>query len=326
MSVLVTGGTGATGYHLLSGLTRGKGELISFSHSEPKKNMMLNHVKYLTGEILNFQSIADVIKQYKPKEIYHLATQKNAGVAHLRPFDTLQTNILGTQNLLEAVRKYSPKSKVMLTSSSNVYGKGEGLLDVIHGEEDPIEPITSTATSMAAIELLGKQYHLGWGLHVFIVRPFNFTGPSQDKRFVLPNIAEQIIKVRDFFSEPLIYTGNIDVSRDIIDIRDMTRAFMLLMGSAESGSVYNICSGKVRTIRELIEQMIELADVDVELRRDPARERSLDQPLLMGSPEKLMVSTGWKPMIDINDTLKDILNDVHNQIHYKKQATENLLL
>ncbi len=308
MSVIVTGGTGAIGYHLLSSLTRNKGKLISYSRSASRQELHLDHVEYEYGDILDYSSISKIIQQHMPTEIYHLATQSNVGVSHKKPFETLEVNILGTQNLLEAVRKYNPTCKVLLLSSSDIYGRGDGLLNVMHKEEDPYTPLTPFATSKASMELLGKQYAQAWGIEVVIARPFNYTGPGQPKEFVLPYVASQLVKIRDYFAEPVLYTGNLDVSRDFIDIRDLARALVLLMSQGVSGESFNICSGKIGTVRELVENMIILTGLEVDIRRDPARERAFDQPLLMGSPDRLMQRTGWKPLIDIQDSLKDTLH------------------
>lgn len=323
MSVLVTGGTGTLGFHLLNSMTQSKGDLISFSPGPGKDYRSLSHVNYEFGDLLDFGSISEVIKKYQPKEIYHIASQSNVGVSHHKPFETLNTNIMGTQNLLEAVRRQIPKSKVLLLSSSDIYGAGEGLLDTLHIETDIYRPITPFASSKACMEVIGLQYQRAWGLHVSIARPFNFTGPYHSRRFVLPNIAEQLVKIAEYGGEPVIYTGNLDVSRDVLDVRDLSRALVLLMNISESGSVYNICSGQVKTIRELVEGLIEICSVDVDIRRDPTREREIDIPLLMGSPAKLMKDTGWKPMIEIEDSLKDIYREMEIRIERSNIFEEN---
>lgn len=314
MSVLVTGGTGTLGFHLLNSMTQSKGNLVSFSPGPGKDYRSLDHVTYEFGDLLDFNAIADVIKKHQPREIYHVASQSSVGVSHQKPFETMNTNLMGTQNLLEATRRHVPKCKVLLLSSSDIYGAGEGLLDILHTEDDPYKPLTPFASSKACMEILGLQFHRAWGLHVTIARPFNYTGPYHSRRFVLPNIAEQLVKIAEYGAEPVIYTGNLDVSRDVLDVRDLSRALVLLMNISQAGSIYNVCSGQVRTIRELVEGLIEICPVDVDIRRDPNREREIDIPLLMGSPEKLMTDTGWKPMIEIEDSLRDIYREMELRV------------
>lgn len=322
MSVLITGGTGTLGFHLLNIMSHSKGDLISFSPEPGKYYRKLEHVSYEYGDLLDFNSIADVLKKYQPKEVYHIASQSNVGVSHQKPFETLETNFMGTQNLLEAIRRHTPKSKVLLLSSSDIYGAGEGLLDVMHVEDDPYKPLTPYASSKACLEILGLQFQRAWGMHLSIVRPFNFTGPYHSRRFVLPNIAEQLVKIANYGSEPVIYTGNLDVTRDILDVRDLSRALVLVMNISTSGSIYNVCSGQVRTIRELVEGLVDICPVDVDIRRDPSRERANDIPLLMGSPEKLMRDTGWKPLIEIDDSLKDIYREMELRVQKEFDLTK----
>jgi GDP-4-dehydro-6-deoxy-D-mannose reductase len=123
----------------------------------------------------------------------------------------------------------------------------------------------------------------------------------------------------DYGGEPVVYTGNIDVSRDFMDVRDLARALILIMSQSPSGEVYNICSGRIRTVRELVETMVEVVGVDVILRRDPSRERDVDQPLLMGSVDKLMQQTGWKPLIAIEDTVEDVFREMRQRRRAQKK-------
>jgi GDP-4-dehydro-6-deoxy-D-mannose reductase len=318
MGVLVTGGTGTLGYHLLSVITRSKGQLTSLAHSDSVPHRYLAHVTYEKGDLLDSARLLEIVRRCKPSEVYHLAAQSSVGISQKRPLETLTANVLGTQNLLEVIRKVVPDCRVMLLSSSDVYGAGEGLLDVLHDETDPFRPLTPFASSKACMEILGQQYRRAFGLHVVVARPFNYTGPGHSRRFVLPSVAEQLVRIRHHGAEPIVYTGNLDVSRDVTDVRDLSRALVLVMNTAASGSVYNICCGKVRTIRDLVELMIDQQHLEVELRRDPARERQVELPMLVGSPELLMRDTTWKPMIRIEDTLMDIYREMETRLDREK--------
>ncbi|MGL1936635.1 MAG: GDP-mannose 4,6-dehydratase [Fibrobacterales bacterium] len=314
MSVMVTGGTGSLGYHLLNIITKHKGELLSFSENKVHPYRKVGHVKYLTGNLHDIKALKAVLSHYKPDEIYHLASQSSVLVSHQKPYETLMTNVLGTQNLLEAVRQTVPNSKVLLLSSSEVYGRGTGLLDVLHSETDQLKPLTPFAASKAAMEMIGTQFYEAYGLQVSIARPFLYTGPQHSRRFAIPDIASQLINIIDNHVEPILYTGNLDVSRDIIDGRDLARALVLIMNTSEKRKIYNICSGKARTIREVVEDMIELTGIEVDIRIDPRLERINDIPLLVGSPQKIMNETGWKPMIALEDSLNDLLTEMRVRI------------
>jgi GDP-4-dehydro-6-deoxy-D-mannose reductase len=309
VSVLVTGGTGALGYHLLSLLTAAKGDLHSFSDEPPYPWQRWNHVQYHTGNLLNYKEILDVMRKSRPTEIYHLASQSSVGMSYLKPYETLSTNLLGTQNLLEAIRQTMPKSKIILLSSAEIYGRGKLNLTTLHTESDPPDPLTPYATSKACMELLGNQFRNAHGTHVMTVRPFHFTGPKHSRRFALPSIAYQLMQIRQTRGEPVIFTGNLDVTRDVVDVRDLARALVLIMNTSDSGETFNICSGLSYTFREMVEQLITLSKLDVEIRLDPSLERINDIPLLLGSAEKLM-NFGWKPIICIEDSLADLYNEM----------------
>lgn len=314
MSVLVTGGTGALGYHLLSVITGTRKELHSYSDEMPQPWQQVQRANYHTGNILDFREILQLLREIKPLQIYHLASQSSVGLSYTKPYETLSTNILGTQNLLEAVRQVVPKSRVLLLSSSEIYGRGNGLLDVPHGEEDPANPLTPFATSKACMELVAHQFRNAHQMHISIARPFHFTGPSHSSRFVLPSIAHQLILIRKTGGEPVLYTGNLDVSRDIVDVRDLARALVLIMNAANSGEVYNVCSGRAHTIRELTQLLIGISGIDVDLRLDPALERSHEIPLLIGTPQKIMENLGWRPMISVEDSLLDLYREMELRV------------
>ncbi len=314
MSVLVTGANCCLGYHLLNLLADHQGPLVGFSTEEPKPYHRLKHVTYYTGDILDFKSLSQVLAEYRPTEIYHMVSQGFSGISQNKPNSTLQVNILGTQNIFEAVRVTVPKSRVIFISSSEIYGGGKGIVDLIHPETDPATPFTPYATSMASCELLVKQFINAHHLDIIVLRPFNHTGPFQSRRFVLPSVASQIANIELYDGETVIYTGNIDVSRDYLDVRDMARAVVLIAKRGQTGEVYNICSGKARTIRDLVQHLIDLSGYPIETRIDPSLERAIDIPLMVGSPEKLMLRTGWKPMISIEDSLSDLYSEIKIRI------------
>ena len=309
MSILVTGGTGALGFHILSNLKGTSHELYSFSDEQPQPWQNVEGVQYLNGDLLNFKVVLEMLQKVAPTHIYHLASQSSVGLSYKKPYETLNINLLGTQNLLEAVRQACPKAKVMLLSSSEIYGRTDKNLTYLHKETDPPNPLTPYATSKACMELLGNQFRNAHGLHIVFVRPFHFTGPHHSRRFVIPSITYQLVKIKYYGTEPAIYSGSLDVSRDVVDVRDVARGMIQILNQADSGEVFNICCGKSSTVRELIEMLIDIADVSVDFRFDPAFERSNDIPLLIGDPTKIM-NIGWKPMICMEDSLTDLFNEM----------------
>ena len=208
MSILVTGGTGALGFHILTSVTRNGEKLYSFSDEQPQPWQKVSDVNYRTGDLLNYKDLASVIKEANPRAIYHLASQSSVGLSYKKPYETLSTNLLGTQNLLEAARQIVPEAKILLLSSSEVYGRSsETLLTTLHKESDRPNPLTSYATSKACMELLGNQFANAYGMHIVMIRPFYFTGPHHSRRFLIPSIASQLVKIKKYGAEPIIYSG-----------------------------------------------------------------------------------------------------------------------
>ena len=309
MSILVTGGTGALGYHILSSLVGTTHDLFSFSDEQPQPWQKVEGVQYLNGDLLNFKDVQEMIQHVQPTHIYHLASQSSVGLSYKKPYETLNINLLGTQNLLENVRQNCPKAKVMLLSSSEIYGRTDHQLTYLHKETDAPNPLTPYATSKACMELLGNQFKNAYGLHVVFVRPFHFTGPHHSRRFVIPSITYQLVKIKYYGTEPTIYSGSLDISRDFVDVRDVARGMIQLLNQSEPGEVYNLCCGKSYTFRALTEMLVDIAGVSVDFRFDPGYERSNDIPLLIGDPTKAM-NMGWKPMISIEDCLTDLFNEM----------------
>lgn len=318
MSILVTGGTGALGFHILATVTRNGEKLYSFSDEQPQPWQKVADVTYCTGDLLNFKDVLAVMKEVQPRAIFHLASQSSVGLSYKKPYETLSTNLLGTQTLLEAARQVVPEAKILLLSSSEVYGRTMGtLLTTLRKESDLPNPLTPYATSKACMELLGNQFTNAYGMHIVTIRPFYFTGPHHSRRFLIPAIASQLVKIQKYGAEPIIYSGSLDVSRDVLDVRDVARGLIQVLQAGNPGDVYNICSGKSYTFRELTEMLVDISGADVKFRFDPSKERTLDIPLLIGDPEKIM-ELGWKPMITIEDCLVDLYNEMIVRLKMEK--------
>lgn len=324
MSILVTGGTGALGFHILATVTRNGESLFSFSDEKPQPWQKISDVVYRTGNLLNFKDVLSVVKETAPRAIFHLASQSSVGLSYKKPYETLSTNLLGTQNLLEAARQIVPEAKILLLSSSEIYGRANGtLLTTLHKESDPPNPLTSYATSKACMELLGNQFVNAYGMHIVTIRPFHFTGPHHSRRFAIPSIASQLVKIKKYGAEPIIYSGSLDVSRDVLDVRDVARGLIQVLQAGNSGEVYNICSGKSYTFRELTEYLVDIAGVDVDFCFDPSKERTLDIPLLVGDPAKI-TALGWKPLITMEDCLKDLYNEMVVRLKMEREMKGSL--
>lgn len=311
MSVLVTGCNSTLGYHLISLLPHEGGGIIALVSEPVPDHLRLSHVTYVTADLTDYKQMLSLLNTWKPTEVYHLVSQEfSLGMPGMKPSALLQFFATGAYNLFETLRHASPRARVILASSAEIYGGSKGTMDILHRETGSFRPLTPYATAQASCELLARQFVLAHGMDILIARPFGVTGPHQPEKFVLASSASQIASIELNDGETAIYTGNLDVSRDYLDVRDMARATALLMKRGETGETYNICSGIVRTIRDLVQFLIQISGCPIEIRIDPALERAVDIPLLAGSPEKLMTLTGWKPMISLEDSLRDLYSEI----------------
>ena len=328
MKILITGATGFVGGHLLralcgearAGTETGGFEVFGTTYPQPPRPSDRNIIFLdLRAESELFKLVRDV----RPDWVFHLAAVSNVRSSWQMRRETLETNVIGTQNLLEAVRSAAPGARVLFISSSDVYGiVGSAEKPLI--EEDPVQVINPYAYSKAAGEMMCEFYTKVEGLDIVIARQFPHTGPGQTADFVCPDWARQIVQIERGESEPVILVGNLDVKRDFCDVRDVVKAYILLMRKGLRGKVYNVCSGKALALREILDFLVGEAETGpphsperpgikagrhqaIKVQVDPAKLRKTDVPLLLGSNSKLVAETGWSPRIPIEQTLRDLL-------------------
>ncbi|MDF3843095.1 GDP-mannose 4,6-dehydratase [Pseudomonas citronellolis] len=244
----------------------------------------------------------------RPDTVIHLAGQTFVPEAFRDPAGTLQVNLLGTLNLLQALKALDFSGDFLYVSSGDIYGQVDEAHLPIREDLLPA-PRNPYAVSKLAAEHLCLQWGMTEGWRVMIARPFNHVGAGQKENFVIASAARQIALIRAGLQEPRLLVGDIDVSRDFLDVRDVVSAYFALLEGGRPGQVYNVCSGEERRIRDLIQQLADLAQVEIELVQDPARMRRAEQRRVCGSHSKLHEATGWKPDITINQTLTAILSD-----------------
>lgn len=243
-----------------------------------------------------------------PDAVIHLAGQTFVPEAFRDPARTLQVNLIGTLNLLQALKRRGFTGTFLYVSSGDVYGQvAEADLPVV--ETLAPQPRNPYAVSKVSAELLCQQWSYTEPWRIIVARPFNHIGMGQGDAFVIANMARQIVRIRQGAQPPHLEVGDIDVTRDFLDVQDVIEAYLLLLDKGRNGEVYNVCSGQERRVRDLISEMAELAGVEVELRQDPARMRRAEQRRVVGSSAKLQKETGWKPGINITETLRRVLSD-----------------
>jgi len=222
------------------------------------------------------------------------------------PAEILQTNVVGTLHLLEAMRQLDMDATVVLACSAESYGVvGEDELPIT--EDRPLHPVSPYGVSKAAVDLLGYQYFQSYGLRTVRLRLFNHCGPRQPQHFVVSSLARQIVEIERELRPPRLLVGNLEARRDFIDVRDVALAYRLAGERGGPGEVYNVCSGRERSIRAVLDELLSMSEAVVEVECDPARLRPSEIPVLVGDPSRFQEAVGWRPAIPFRQTLLDTL-------------------
>lgn len=299
MKALIIGITGFVGRHLTHELHRNNYEVYGADIVSQGDNI-------LECDILDRVSILNVLKQVKPSVVFHMAGQSSVAKSWSNPNLTFDLNVKGTINLLETIKGFNKEIKVLLVGSSDQYGKIT-VQDGIVNEEVPLCPATPYAISKCAQEELGKLYHTAYGMNIYLTRSFNHIGIGQSKGFVIPDVASGIAEIEAHKSDTL-KIGNLAVKRDFCDVRDIVRAYRLIVEKGRRGVVYNVGSGKTYCIQELVDKLVAMSECTIKIKCDPSRMRPSDVPCIQCDHSRLTQETGWQPEVDIEKTLKDILN------------------
>lgn len=323
--VMITGITGFVGSHLadyilekypkvkILGLARWRSPTENIDHIFDKITL-----KY--GDLVDIPSLKTTLSEEKPDIIFHLAAQSYVPYSYQTPIATLETNVIGTCNLLEVVRDLKLSSKydpiIHICSSSEVYGqvqKGETPIT----EDNPFRPASPYAVSKVAEDMLARQYWDSWGIKTLRTRMFTHTGPRRGSVFVVSTFAKQIAAIEAGLQKPIVKVGNLESIRTFTDVRDAVRAYWLLVTKCPPGEVYNIGGVETMKVGEMLDKLINLSTVkNIKIEVDSERLRPSDVTLQIPSTEKFHKETGWKPEIKFDKTLKDTLG--YWRTYYKK--------
>lgn len=246
------------------------------------------------------------VRDARPDAIYHLAALTHVGQSWEEPLRVLEVNVIGTGALLAAARECGTDPRVLVTSSAEVYGAVTDPACLPLTEASPTAPLSPYAASKLAAEAVAAQARIGHGQQVITVRPFNHIGPGQSTNFAVGALAKRIVDA-ERRGAPSIPVGNLSARRDFTDVRDVVRAYRSLIELERPADVYNICTGRDVSIREIADSLLRLAGTSLELETDPALVRPVEVPRLLGDPGRLVDDTGWKPEVVLEETLADIL-------------------
>lgn len=300
--VLVTGVDGFVAGYLSDYLFKSGYDVYGTTISETYKN---DKIKIFKMNLLDAENVSDVIKNISPNMIFHLAGQSVVGLSWQKPVLTIDVNVNGTLNLLEAVRINNINSRILIIGSSDQYG-------TIKPEDCPIKetqlqnPQSPYGISKKTQEEIGKLYVKAYKMNIIFVRAFNHIGARQGKNFVVPDFASKIVKIEKS-AVPVLKVGNLDTLRDFTDVRDIVRGYLMLLESGKIGESYNIGSGNVIKIKDILKKLINLSSKKIKIEIDKEKFRPVDVPIVQCDNSKIKKDTGWSPEISIDETLKEVL-------------------
>jgi len=339
MRILITGSTGFAGSHLAEALlTAGRIANPSYEEVERSKALLTGgrivnpsqeeielfgtslqktwpvECKHLQGrvhlrtcDLCNKGAVAALVREVQPQRVYHLAGYAHAGQSFREPQEAWAGNLTATCRLYDAIARWGGETRILFVGSGLVYGDrraGEPAPD----ESAPLRPSSPYASSKAAADLVSYQYTQAPGLDIVRVRPFNHIGPRQSPQYAVAHFAKQIADIERGQQPPVLKTGDLRPERDLTDVRDIVRAYVLLMQKGQIGEVYNAGTGNAHAMEDVVKRLLGLARVaiQVEQRVEPAR--AADNLLVRADASRLRREIGWQPRIPLEQTLADTLN------------------
>ena len=316
---LITGITGMVGSHLadyilshtdwsIFGLARWNDDLDNINHLLPKINEK-ERISLIYGDLNDLASLIHVVSETKPDYVFHLAAQSYPQTSFEAPLDTLNTNILGTAKLLDAIRKSSYDPIIHVCASSEVFGRVPKEYLPIH-EEVPFHPASPYAISKVGTDLVGRYYAQAYGMTIMTTRMFTHTGPRRGDVFAESTFAKQIAMIEQGLLPPVIKVGNLSSLRTWSDVRDAVRAYYLLVTEQPTpGEYYNIGGSFSCTVGEMLEYLVSQSTVpDIKIEVEESRLRPIDADLQVPDITKFKEHTGWEPEIPFEKTMNDLLN------------------
>jgi nucleoside-diphosphate-sugar epimerase len=287
--VMVTGGQGFVGTHLE--------RLLGVEADAPEL------------DVLDPPTLEAAIASAQPRAVVHLAAQSSVAESWQDPADAWAVNVLGTVNILEAVRTGAPAARVLVASTGEVYGRAEIMPTP---ESAPVAPISPYAASKAAAELACQDYALR-GLDIVVTRTFNIEGPGRDERFAIGSWTRQLARL-EAQGGGVLEVGDLSSERDVTDVRDVCRAYTLLLEERVEPGTYNVATGRAISLEQIVELLVSLADCEVQVEQRPERLRPVEIPRLCGDASRLRSVTRWQPELTLTETLTDALAEAREAV------------
>ena len=303
---LIIGAAGFVGSYLINHLKQ-QGVSEIFATKLPNEQLKNDNAYIYDLDILDKESIISLLYEIRPTHIFHLAAQSSVGVAWTNPGLTIDVNVKGSVNVLDAVRELYYKPRIVLIGSGEEYG-------YITPEEIPIKednhlrPGNIYAATKVCQNMIGNIYQKAYDMELIQVRAFNHIGPGQAALFVVSDFCKQVVEIEKKERKPVIYVGNLKAKRDFTDVRDVVRAYYLLAVQGYSGHTYNVGSGHAVTIEDILHIILSFSKVPIEIKVDPDKIRPVDVPIIEADIERIQKEVGWKPEIPLRQTIQETLD------------------
>ena len=299
MKALVFGAGGFVGPYLARELAAHGYEVCGAGRTESGPADM----PYLRADILDAAQVEGAISKVRPDAIINLAGISSVGRSWAMPQATVEANVIGALNVLEGARKQPGMPKVLLIGSSEEYAPSDKPLS----ETSPLDANNPYGISKLMQERFAALYRARYGMKVYCVRPFNHTGVGQRDTFVIPSWCRQAAEISKSGKPGVMRVGNLDVKRDISDVRDIVRAYRMIMESGDCETVYNVGSGRAIALRELLEYIVSLSEQPITVETDPALMRPVDTPYICCDRTLIKEKLGWEPEYTLFDTVREMM-------------------
>lgn len=314
--ILITGISGFVGHHFLQYLYDNfseSSEVYGIDLREPTydyhsySDKMIIH--FCIVDLLDINQMQDLFTVIRPNYVLHLASFSSVAYSWKYPSDSFSNNTNIFLNLITVVKKYVPECRILSVGSSEEYGNvSQNFIPI--KEDCSLNPTSPYAVARISQEMLSKLFSDSYGMQIIMTRSFNHIGPWQDDRFVVPSFINRIRNIKNQGKNSgTIETGNTTIIRDFVDVRDVVRAYYLLLKKGRSGEIYNICSGKGYSLEEIIKMISDIFEINISSIINPEFIRPNDNQIIIGDNSKITSEIGWTPLISIDRTLNDICNE-----------------
>ena len=312
---LITGFSGFVSYYFLKHLndtTKEKIEVLGLDINKPldfeeNYNFANLIIRFIPINLLDYKSLEIALTSFFPDYVLHLAVFSSVGASWKSPVESFMNNTNIFLNLVDAVRKNNIKCRILSVGSSEEYGDVTEK-DIPLSENRNPEPISPYAIARVSQEMMSKCYVNSFAQDIVMTRSFNHIGPRQRDVFVIPSFVKQLVYgFMDGKKEIVMHTGNVSIIRDFTDVRDVVRAYNLLLEKGESGEIYNVCSGKGYSLKDIITIVADKLGVKASIKIDESLVRPKDNMIIVGDNAKINTHVGWKPSISLEDTLDNMI-------------------